>query len=66
MWTQASPEEPLECIAPNLSALNTYHFTWYKTNGKIVSHGIPTRPEPYILNMKEDNFLSKTDFEVEI
>lgn len=61
--TQASPEEPLECIAPFLSALNTYHFTCYETNRKIVSHGMSTRPELYILNMKADNFFSKTYFQ---
>ena len=33
--TQASPEEPLECIAPSLSALITYYFTCYETTVKL-------------------------------
>lgn len=45
---------------------NTYHFTCYETNREIVSHGIPTRPELYILYVKAVNILSKTDFEVEM
>ena len=37
--TQASPEEPLECIAPYLSALNTYYFTCYETTVKLWATG---------------------------